>query len=608
MAESSMENSEASSAFANRLLWAAIGALLLLGTLGVGLSTDFLPCTLDCGETYEAHVAARNLWRFGWAHGGLQDFAANPDPAAHPALYIHNPNLGMYALAGLFALGIRTIHTQTPWLLLPFFVGLAYLYLAIRAVTRSLGLAACCLLQAASLYLLVVLWQFDALRVWSWLLTWGLVYHLVRGGIRRRGLHLSLAALYLALGIGVDYPFALFLAVLAVALAALRLTSLGPVRAILLAGVAVGGAALLRQLQVAMVLGPAVWWTDLSMSIARRLPITTAWAAAVDPTSFAAAHGLVIWPGGGGPPQPLTWAWVMIRAQMATVGWPLLVIGALWLWAVAHRSRLPDGPLRRGLELSLALAAALTVTFLVFGEYLASFYGIYLMPLVVHWTVVALGLLMWLLWTHRWATWRLGRVVVPVGLTLLVAFGLWRGGTEVRHVLTLQPVAYPGHEILREYPGASVATLWISSAPSAYTDQWAASLRTMRWLVQGLRGFTFAVDPDYYTFFERDRENPAYRRPDLLLVPRLRTWGLTRRCTPLGGAVLGFADGCSDLSQVETALARLPLARRGPDYLLYDLRVIRATPESRYLTGGPIMAHREGHEQPPIGGPRWQMQ
>lgn len=592
-----MENSGASSASANLALWAAIG-LLLLGTLGVGLRTGFLPCTLDCGETYETYIAARNLWRFGWSSGGLQDFAANPDPAAHPALYIHNPNLGMYALAGLFWLGVRTIHAQTPWLLLPFLGGMLYLYLAIRDTCRSGLLAALCLLQAASLYLLVVLWQFDALRVWSWLLTWGLVYHVVQVGLRRRGLHLSLAGLYLVLGIGIDYPFALFLGVLTVALSALRLTAVGPIRAALLAGGAVGGAVLLRQVHVALVLGPTIWWTDFSISLARRLPFMTLWLSPRDPTGWAAAQGLVIWPGGGGPPQPLTWAWVIIRAQTAAVGWPLLGIGALWIWAVWHRSRVPDGPLRRGLDLSLALAAALTGSVLVFGDYLAAFYGIYLMPLVVHWTVVVLGLLTWWLWTHRRATYRFRHLVLPVGLLLLVSFGLWRVGTEVKNVLLLPPVAYPGRELLREYPGASVATLWISSAPSAYTDQWAASLQTMRWLVQGPRGFIFEPTADYYTFFERDRDNSAYRHPDLLFVPRLRTWGLLRRCTPLGGAILGFVDGCSDLSQVETALARLPLARSGPDYLLYDLREIRAmtAPPSKLDTVTPD-GLSSGHER-----------
>jgi len=488
-----MASSGASSAFARVLtverdprgpwLWVATAGLLLAGTLWVGFATDFLPCTLDCGETYEAHVAARNLWRFGWSHAGVQDFAANPSPVAHPTLYIHNPNLGMYALAGLYWLGMRSIHAQTPWLLLPFLGGLAYLYAAIQTVSRSRLVAGCCLLQAVSLYLLVVLWQFDALRVWSWLLTWGVVYHLVRWGETQTWPHASLVGLYLALGMGVDYPFAGFLAGLAVACSLLGVTRIGPLRVGLLVLGAVGGAFVLRQGQVAFAVGPAVWWTDLTMTILRRLPLATALGPAPDPAAFARAHALVIWPGGGGAFLPVTWAWILIRAYLAVLGWPILLVGGGWLWAVSLRRQL-EGPVRRTLDLSLALAGAFVLTFAVFGEYVASFYGVYLMPLVVQGVVPVLGLTSAVVWTHRRARWR----TVPVGLLLVLALVGWRGGVEARNIWTLPPVGYPGREALADSPGSSVATLWISSAPSAYTDQWGAALQTMRWLVQGQGG------------------------------------------------------------------------------------------------------------------------
>ena len=159
-----------------------LALLIILGShLWIGLRTDFIPCTLDCGETYEAYIGARNLDRFGWRYaGGLQDYSASPDLATHPTLYVHNPNLGMHYLLLLFKLGIRDIHAQAAWLTLPFLAGLAYLYLAVKAVTRDGLLAALCLLSAASLYLLVELWGFQAVRVWSWLITWGATYHLVQ--------------------------------------------------------------------------------------------------------------------------------------------------------------------------------------------------------------------------------------------------------------------------------------------------------------------------------------------------------------------------------------------------------------------------------------------
>lgn len=161
----------------------ALSVVVVLGMhIWIGAQTGFLPCRLECGETYETFIQARNLSRFGWrSAGGLQDLAANPEPAEHPMLYTHNPNLtGLPFFVLLFALGIQDLHAQTPWLTLPFLVGLGYLYFAVKAATDDAALAGLCLLSAGSLYLLVALWGFHTGRVWSFLLTWGMTYHLVR--------------------------------------------------------------------------------------------------------------------------------------------------------------------------------------------------------------------------------------------------------------------------------------------------------------------------------------------------------------------------------------------------------------------------------------------
>lgn len=552
----------------SRALVGLAGVLLVSGVLWIGVRTDFLPCTLDCGETYEAYVGARNLDRFGWgATAGLQDFAAGTDPAAHPALYTHNPNLGMYVLAGLFALGIRDVHAQTPWLLLPFLLGMLYLYGAVRLVGGNRLLAACCLLQAAGSYLLVLLWAFDAVRVWSWLLTFALVYHLARWARSASRGHLAIAALALALSIGIDYPFAVFLSALVLALAWLRVIPLRVPVAILLVVAAVGGAVVLRQGQVVAAIGPELWWADLTTTLLRRVPLLALVVSMPDPQPLADARHLVVWQGGEGAPQPLTWAWRLGRAYTAVLGWPLLVLGAIWGWALRHPERV-DGRLQPALRLSLAVGLALVATFAVFAQYVTAFYGVFLMPLVVHWLVLLLGLATAALLLHWRATVRWRRVTLPVGLLLLVVFVGWRVGTEVRNVVTLPPAGYPARAVLAELRGRSVATLWISSAPAAYTDEWAAALRTTRWLVFGTRPIVFDPVVEYDTFFQRDRDNPVYRHPEFILVPRLNTFGLARTCRPLDGAIYAFADGCSSLDLPTTR----PVWRRGADYVIYETR------------------------------------
>lgn len=161
----------------------AVSLAVVLGVhTWIGVRTDSLPCRLECGETYEVFIQARNLYRFGWrSAGGLQDLAASPEPVAHPMIYTHNPNLtGVPFLLLLFALGVRDLHAQTPWVTVPFLLGLAYLYVAVKVVSGDGMLAGLCLLNAAGLYLLVELWGFHVQRVWSWLLTWGVTYHVVK--------------------------------------------------------------------------------------------------------------------------------------------------------------------------------------------------------------------------------------------------------------------------------------------------------------------------------------------------------------------------------------------------------------------------------------------
>ena len=160
------------------VLIAGLAVVIFAGThVHVGLRTGFIPCTLDCGETYEAYIAALNLYRFGLAHAaGLEDFAASPRAAAHPMLYTHNPDLGMYLLYVLFLARLRDVHAQAVWIGVPFAAGLLYLYLFVRAVSRNGTMAALTPRNAATLYLLVDLWGFHVLRVFSWLLTFGVAF------------------------------------------------------------------------------------------------------------------------------------------------------------------------------------------------------------------------------------------------------------------------------------------------------------------------------------------------------------------------------------------------------------------------------------------------
>ena len=311
------------------LLLSALG-LLGFALIHVGVETQFIPCTLDCGETYETHIAARNLHRFGFRYTfGLQDLAAGPEQTAHPAIYTHNPNVGMYLLYLLLVLQLHDVHAQAPWVTIPFGVGLLYLYLFLRKTSGDSALAALALLTAATLYLLVGLWGFSPLRSFSWLLTFGPLYHLERYGRRgrRRSLHLMVAVTYLVAAIGIDYPFAVFVAITVVMLGALRLIPLPASRLAVIVGLSLGVAFLLRQIQVLAAIGPELWAMDFIASVARRVPMAGLIFGVPDEAAGKAMYeelNIVKWPGGGAF-TPRRWLFRPVGPYWYVLGTPFLV-------------------------------------------------------------------------------------------------------------------------------------------------------------------------------------------------------------------------------------------------------------------------------------------
>lgn len=565
-------------------------ALLLADYLHIGLRTEFIPCVLDCGETYEGYIGALNLHRFGLTHaGGLQDFAASARPVAHPTVYTHNPNLGMYFMYGLMQLGFVDIHAQAPWRAVPFGLGLAYMYAVIRGVSGSGILAGLCLLNAATMYLLVAMWGFHGLRVFSWLLTFGPVFHLRRyiPGARHARWHLALGLTYVALSLGIDYPFAVFGALNLLALRATGLLALQWRRLVVILAVGLGIPFLLRQAQVALVLGPGFWAADLLYSVLRRVPLAGGLAHVPDEEALAAlyaSHHVLKWPGTS-PTQPLVWIRTLVDVYREVLGTPFLWLVAGWICLLALIAVAgPRTLVRRGGRplvatggLVASLMGAQAVTFTVFGGYFASFYGSSLMPLMVHWIVPVLGATMFIAATLRAPAFRLGRAKVSAGILALALFIAWRAGTEVVVRRELRPAGYPGREVLADLRGRSVVTFWVSSAVSAYTHDWVARLHDPRWRVITPADLPFDPPRDYYFFFEADRGDPRYRTPDFLFVPGINAaFVMDRRCNPLRGLVGLPMDGCVTLDGVARRMAQLPLYRRGPDYLVYDLRPVYA--------------------------------
>jgi hypothetical protein len=403
-------------------------------------------------------------------------------------------------------------------------------------------------------------------------------------------LHLVAAAGLLGLSLGIDYAFALFVCVWVVALAFARVIDIGLRRLVLVLVAGFGVASVLRQVQVVAGVGLAFWATDFMYSVARRVPMLAGLMTVPSEPSLAELyreHGVVLWPGRGAV-EPLAWAIAVARAYYEVVGLPFVVVIAGW--AVMGAAGVFVGrrgvarvvgavPTRAG-ALIASLVVAETVAGVVFGEYFAGFYGKALMPLPVHAIVPMLGGVTYVLVEKLRTVVRVGRVAVPVGWILLVLFAVSRIGAEIENHVDLPPRPYPGRAALRELEGHSVATLWASSAVSAYTKEWAASLRPRWWSAPSAPPFD--PDADFHVFFQADRHDDRYRRPDFLFVPALNVSALpSSECSAFHHRISTYAVDCVDLGLVARQLADVFLVVRGRDYLLYDLRGASGTAPAR---------------------------
>lgn len=555
-------------------------AILLVSHLYVGYRSEFIPCTVDCGETYHAYMGALNLHKFGFTYaGGLEDVAASPEFSAHPTLYTHNANIGVYARYLLFRLGITDVHSQAAWMTVPFLAGLLYMYLFVRSATQSGVLAALCLLNAATLYLLVTLWAFHGLRVFSWLLTFAPAYHLYRYRKSGRQAHQMATGIYLALALGIDYTFAVFTGLNLIGLTLLRIIRMPFTRVLSLVVISMGISFALRQLQVAAIVGPTFWFFDFAHSVTRRVPLVGAFFDTGEAAATLArytTYNILQWPSPIGF-EPLQWMKIIASVYLDVLGRWIVVVLAFWAVALlAMRPKLVqlhEAPAARCLAVIVSVTGALMMTFCFFGGYFAILYGSGLLPLVVHAVIPLLGTTSYVLLANVDRSVQLGRSMIPAGRVLLVLFILLRAEVEISLRLEFPPLGYPGREALRELRGYSMVTVWVSTAVSAYTHQWAARLHDPRWREIRVADLPFDPDHDYYFFFEADRHNPRYRTPDFLFVPAINVpWVVDRRCNPFRGRVGLPVDGCTDLEGVAQRFNGLPRYRRGEDYLIYDLR------------------------------------
>jgi hypothetical protein len=275
------------------------------------------PHTRAIGEAYLALQGAENFDRYGFRYAGLQDISWSVIAANHPVLYIHHPNFGLYVSHALYQSGVTSFAAQNAISFAGTLLGLVLAYLFALRLTRSewfaLGFMALLAFNAE----FIVNWAFNIHRAFTYASLFGTMYACFRWAELdfRSWLWGAISVFASITLIGTDYMFYFWTLLALISSYALFLPRRTAIKGAVIVVGLFGFVFALRQLQVAIGIGPAVWAGDFTFQILNRLGLSAwyphDWMAKT--TAFYKTHR-VINPGFSGTVSPFE------RAYHLTVG------------------------------------------------------------------------------------------------------------------------------------------------------------------------------------------------------------------------------------------------------------------------------------------------
>lgn len=564
-------------------VWMAI-ALTALGVWLNGSLSHFIPCTSNCGETFDALQYADNYRLYGFKYALVQDMATSPDLAAHPFFYTHNVNLAGLLFALLNAVGLKAIWLKQFVTLLAFSGGLFYVFRTTAAYTRSFLVGFFALLFFCTEYEHILSFGLNALRAWHWLPIFGLLFHIKRWVaspswqksstgllqnkekkesqsereasievLEKSWLDAIAIAVFAIVAFGIGYDF--WIVCFFISLLTLGFNLPRPwqrKRLFQLLGWIVLVFAIpvvLRQIQIAAVLGIRFWALDLYYSVAIKvsllghfLPLPT--MANID--RFYQEANVLRPP--ASPASSLAEIWGTFRDLVAYVTLPTIGLLTVGLTILVGLIALLVSGLRR---LRIRSSAAR------FSRWFPSSHrqNIDLLGAADLLSILILGIIFGLIFFkpisfHIYLKHQFPLIIAPfllakaIVLTLAIqAFGRWRNARRPQRwiVFVLACVLVADHAIVqidnvkadetidvswidavRERKEASFAVSWIPNSVSVFTNNWVVGIPPgkerdiFQRIREGKAPFQFS---DYFLFGERDRnaKTQTYLQPDYWL-------------------------------------------------------------------------------------------
>lgn len=546
-------------------------AMTLIGVWTWVSQVNFVPCIADCGETFISQLYARNYQLFGFEYGLVEDHATSPDPAAHPYYYTHNVNIGGFSYLALEILGFKPFWAKQLVISLVFALGLFYAYRATEFHSGSRLFGLCVLFLSCLDYGFFLSFSVHALRVWNWLVIFGLLFHVGRFILKPKANPIfDLAAIFLLgmIGFGVGYEFwiiCIFIS-LAVLITCVQssIISFKVLRNVVLLISLFMIPFFLRQIHIAYIMGVEYWATDFYYSFVIKIPLVSHFLPL--PTmeeidQFYLSLNVMRPPASpiSSPAALLGWFSYIAKSMQATTIPMAGLLGAsitllvcfgsvlfvferrLRDWAVALVGRnpvafqsaqpcssenLPSSFGAVNVLCSTRMIASLTIGTLVGGMVLLPLIvPIYLnlgFPLIGALFSLAKGLVLALLVERVCRYWkvkpRLSRFCLALALFVVIDHCI----VQVENVRAIKPMDTSWISTVVKRPEATYGVSFIAPAVAGFTRNWAVGIRPgaeriiFNRIEQGRAPFT---KEDLFWFGERDAEEKdwSYLKPDYWL-------------------------------------------------------------------------------------------
>lgn len=323
-------------------------------------ANNHIACYKDCGETFIAGHQAHNFQIYGFKYLLLEDHATSSSEDSHPFLYTHNVNIANIVWSALEYFGFEKFSEKQITTILIFIAGMIYAFLATRYLTGSGFLAATFVFLLCTDINQVLGFSMNALRVWHFPILFGIIYHVCQFTCKpHRNTITNIFALFIlsfcAFGIGYDF-LALIIAFTIISMALYQgrdaLSWISARRLGFVLGVYLVWP-VLRQFQVAYVMGAEYWFRDFYYSAVIKVPLlskTLPLPSASEITQFYADNNILRPP--ASPSNSLgdiAWLFIdlMYNVTLPSNGFITLLISAGILTLVLFRvARTPSAILK----------------------------------------------------------------------------------------------------------------------------------------------------------------------------------------------------------------------------------------------------------------------